>query len=190
MSTQEASPATGSLLAALERGGARIADVVSRIAAQRRVDLVGLDREEIAAGKLNPAVQAVSLADGAVTTLVRGMKGCDGIRTTPWGTVLATEEEDDDRHSECGGRDQGEAEGVAAPVIGTAATGTPTCGWSRRTGSSRLGHGSVISSTGTATVTGPSQGPRPRQATRLRVYTARRFPRIRRRHGARHRPGA
>lgn len=59
------------------------------------ISCVEVDREEIAAGKLNPAVQAVSLADGAVTTLVRGMKGCDGIRTTPWGTVLATEEEDD-----------------------------------------------------------------------------------------------
>ncbi len=53
------------------------------------------DREEIAAGKLNPGVQSVSLADGTVTTLVRGTQGCDGIRTTPWGTVVFTEEEDD-----------------------------------------------------------------------------------------------
>lgn len=59
------------------------------------ISCVEVDREEIAAGKLNPSVQAVSLSDGAVTTLVRGMNGCDGIRTTPWGTILATEEEDD-----------------------------------------------------------------------------------------------
>lgn len=53
------------------------------------------DREEIAAGKWNPSVQAISLSDGAVTTLVRGMMSCDGIRTSSWGTVLATEEEGD-----------------------------------------------------------------------------------------------
>lgn len=53
------------------------------------------DREEIAAGKLNPSVQAIALTDGSVTTLLRGLSGCDGIRTTPWGTILATEEEDD-----------------------------------------------------------------------------------------------
>ncbi len=59
------------------------------------ISCIEVDREEIAAGKLNPSVQAVALADGTVTTLVRGMKGCDGIRTTPWGTILATEERDD-----------------------------------------------------------------------------------------------
>ncbi|MDO8360353.1 MAG: hypothetical protein Q7T08_09975 [Devosia sp.] len=53
------------------------------------------DREEIAPGKFNPSVQAISLGDGAVTTLLRGMVSCDGIRTTPWGTIVATEEEDD-----------------------------------------------------------------------------------------------
>lgn len=52
------------------------------------------DREEIAAGKLNPAVQAYALADGRVTTLVRGTTSCDGIRATAWGTVLFTEEDD------------------------------------------------------------------------------------------------
>jgi len=43
--------------------------------------------------KLNPGVQRISLATGAVHTLVRGMQICDGIRTTPWGTVIATEED-------------------------------------------------------------------------------------------------
>ncbi len=45
--------------------------------------------------KFNPSVQRISLANGAVETILRGMSGCDGIRTTPWGTILATEEEDD-----------------------------------------------------------------------------------------------
>lgn len=51
--------------------------------------------EEIAAGKLNPAVQSIDLATGEVKTLLRGMDRCDGIRTTAWGTVLATEETGD-----------------------------------------------------------------------------------------------
>ena len=45
--------------------------------------------------KFNPSVQRIDLATGAVETILRGMTGCDGIRTTPWGTVLATEETDD-----------------------------------------------------------------------------------------------
>ncbi|QYZ68742.1 alkaline phosphatase PhoX [Neotabrizicola shimadae] len=52
------------------------------------------DAEEIAPGKMNPAVQAISLADGKVTTLVRGTSSCDGIRATAWGTILFTEEDD------------------------------------------------------------------------------------------------
>ena len=45
--------------------------------------------------KLNPSVQAVAISNGEVQTILRGMSGCDGIRRTPWGTILATEEEDD-----------------------------------------------------------------------------------------------
>ncbi len=49
--------------------------------------------EEInASGKLNPSVQAIDLETGAVKTVLRGMDACDGLRVTPWGTVLATEE--------------------------------------------------------------------------------------------------
>ena len=51
--------------------------------------------ETLASGKLNPAVQSINLASGEVKTLLRGMDRCDGIRTTPWGTILATEETDD-----------------------------------------------------------------------------------------------
>jgi len=51
--------------------------------------------EDLANGKKNPSVQSISLADGTVSTLLRGMSRCDGIRTTDWGTVLATEEAGD-----------------------------------------------------------------------------------------------
>ncbi|PPD42930.1 MAG: hypothetical protein CTY16_14335 [Methylobacter sp.] len=45
--------------------------------------------------KLTPSVQTVNLRTGAVKTILRGMTGCDGIRRTPWNTIVATEEEDD-----------------------------------------------------------------------------------------------
>ena len=45
--------------------------------------------------KLNPSVQRIDLNSGAVETILRGMSACDGIRTTPWGTILATEERSD-----------------------------------------------------------------------------------------------
>lgn len=43
----------------------------------------------------NPGVQRVDLATGEVETILRGMTRCDGLRTTPWGTILATEESGD-----------------------------------------------------------------------------------------------
>jgi hypothetical protein len=46
-------------------------------------------------GKLNPAVQRINLSTGVVETILRGMDRCDGIRTTDWGTILATEETSD-----------------------------------------------------------------------------------------------
>ena len=45
--------------------------------------------------KLTPSVQTVNLATGEVKTILRGMTGCDGIRRTPWNTIVATEEEED-----------------------------------------------------------------------------------------------
>lgn len=45
--------------------------------------------------KFFPSVQRINLADGSVTTVLRGMSSCDGIRATPWGTILATEERSD-----------------------------------------------------------------------------------------------
>lgn len=43
----------------------------------------------------NPSVQRVDVETGAVETILFGMSRCDGIRTTQWGTVLATEESSD-----------------------------------------------------------------------------------------------
>ncbi len=48
-------------------------------------------------GGLNAGVQRVNVSTGAVATIVHGMDRCDGIRTTPWGTVFATEETGDGR---------------------------------------------------------------------------------------------
>jgi len=45
--------------------------------------------------KFTPSVQTVNLATGEVKTILRGMNGCDGIRRTPWNTIVATEEKDD-----------------------------------------------------------------------------------------------
>ncbi len=45
--------------------------------------------------KFNPAVQRVKLSDGSVETILRGTTSCDGIRRTPWQTILATEEAGD-----------------------------------------------------------------------------------------------
>ena len=52
-------------------------------------------RQTLTGGKLNPSVQRIRLTTGAVDTILRGMTSGDGIRTTPWGTVLATEETSD-----------------------------------------------------------------------------------------------
>jgi secreted PhoX family phosphatase len=49
-------------------------------------------RQTLNNGKFNPSVQRIHLRTGTVETILRGMTSCDGIRTTPWGTILATEE--------------------------------------------------------------------------------------------------
>jgi hypothetical protein len=45
--------------------------------------------------KYGPSVQRVNLVTGHVETILRGMSSCDGIRRTPWNTIVATEERDD-----------------------------------------------------------------------------------------------
>lgn len=58
------------------------------------ISCVEEDREEMG-GRYNPSVQRIDLKTGKVETILRGMNHCDGIRATPWGTILATEERDD-----------------------------------------------------------------------------------------------
>jgi len=53
------------------------------------------NRAQIKPGKWNPSIQRIDISNGQVTTVLRGMHGCDGIRRTPWGTLLATEERGD-----------------------------------------------------------------------------------------------
>ncbi|MCI0517849.1 MAG: PhoX family protein [Woeseiaceae bacterium] len=43
----------------------------------------------------NTSVQRIHVETGTVENILHGMDRCDGIRTTQWGTVLATEETDD-----------------------------------------------------------------------------------------------
>lgn len=44
--------------------------------------------------KWTPGVQRIDLRTGTVETILRATAGCDGLRRTPWGTILATEEAD------------------------------------------------------------------------------------------------
>lgn len=52
-------------------------------------------REAISPYKFNPSIQSINLKTGVVKTLLRGLNRCDGIRTTSWGSILATEESKD-----------------------------------------------------------------------------------------------
>ena len=82
----------------LTRTAANHTDMMAFFPASNPTHLINCvegDLETLPSGKLNPAVQSVNLATGEVKTLLRGMDRCDGIRTTPWGTILATEEADD-----------------------------------------------------------------------------------------------
>ena len=52
----------------------------------------------IESGTTSPGVQRIRLRGrnkGTVETILTGTNGCDGIRRTPWGTILATEERAD-----------------------------------------------------------------------------------------------
>jgi len=48
-------------------------------------------------GRLNPSVQRIEMKTLEIETILRGMKSCDGIRRTQWGTVLVAEETSDGR---------------------------------------------------------------------------------------------
>ena len=97
--TAEATVALAEGLSArfLTRDAANHTDMMAFYPAEAPTHLitcVEADLETLADGRLNPGVQRISLADGKVETVVRGTSSCDGIRTTAWGTVLFTEEDD------------------------------------------------------------------------------------------------
>lgn len=87
----------------LTREAAEKTDMMAFFPAENPTHLITCvegDRESIGTDpggspKLNPSVQRIRLDTGGVETLLRGMSHCDGIRTTPWGTILATEERAD-----------------------------------------------------------------------------------------------
>ncbi len=96
--TDELAVAPGLTATFLTREAGDNLDQMAFYPAEHPTHLIGCiegDREEIASGKWNPSVQSISLADGTVRTLMRGMISCDGVRTTSWGTVIVSEEEDD-----------------------------------------------------------------------------------------------
>lgn len=45
--------------------------------------------------KHGPSVQRTNIKTGVTKTMLRGLSSCDGIRRTPWNTIVVTEERDD-----------------------------------------------------------------------------------------------
>lgn len=89
--------AEGLTATVLTRDAADSTDMIALYPAKAPTHLITCvegDLETLADGRLNPGVQRIALADGKVETIVRGTSSCDGIRTTGWGTVLFTEEDD------------------------------------------------------------------------------------------------
>ena len=89
--------AEGLTATVLTRDAANSSDMIAFWPAEAPTHLITCvegDVETLADGRLNPGVQRIALADGKVETIVRGTSACDGIRTTAWGTVLFTEEDD------------------------------------------------------------------------------------------------
>lgn len=82
----------------LTRNAANLLDMFSFFPADNPTHLIACiegGRETLANGMRNPSLQSINLRTGEVRTILRGMSRCDGIRTTDWGTVLATEETGD-----------------------------------------------------------------------------------------------
>src|ERR687885_190726 len=77
------------------------ARVVSSGTAGRSIDMMALWPDDqnpthlIACneeGTSQPGLQRIGIASGAVETIVTGTTSCDGVRRTPWGTILFSEE--------------------------------------------------------------------------------------------------
>ena len=84
----------------LTRNAGNNTDMMAFLPGEKPTHLISCvegEPETLSSGKLNPSVQRINLMNGLVETILRGMDRCDGIRTTPWGTILATEETGDQR---------------------------------------------------------------------------------------------
>ena len=82
----------------LTRSAANATDMMAFFPVNKPTHLITCvegDRAVLATGQFNPSIQSINLVTGHVETLLRGMNSCDGIRTTPWNTILATEERND-----------------------------------------------------------------------------------------------
>ena len=82
----------------LTRNAGNNTDMMAFLPGEKPTHLISCvegEPETLSSGKLNPSVQRINLMNGLVETILRGMDRCDGIRTTPWGTILATEETGD-----------------------------------------------------------------------------------------------
>lgn len=87
----------------LTRNAANATDMMAFFPLEKPTHLVScvessravIDTNANGTDKLNPSIQRINLKTGDVTTVLRGLNRCDGIRTTPWGTILATEESGD-----------------------------------------------------------------------------------------------
>ena len=82
----------------LTREAANATDMMAFYPADKPTHLVSCvegGRQTLSNGKLNPSIQRIDLKTGKVETILRGLTSCDGIRTTSWGTILATEETND-----------------------------------------------------------------------------------------------
>lgn len=82
----------------LTREAANHADLFNFYPAENPTHIISCiegGEEILESGKKNPSVQSWDLETGEVKTILRGMERCDGLRITPWGTALATEETSD-----------------------------------------------------------------------------------------------
>lgn len=64
----------------------------SRHQPQYLISCVEGNRTEIGEDRYNPSVQRIHIQSGKVEVILRGLSHCDGIRQTPWHTIVATEE--------------------------------------------------------------------------------------------------
>jgi hypothetical protein len=97
-------------------------------------------------GTTAPGVQAINMATGATVTIVTGTTNCDGIRMTPWHTILFSEETSNGRAYELidplavTGVSLNRSTGVFSGGTGDCAGGTGECHFAVRPALGRLAY--------------------------------------------------